>query len=228
MTRAKLEVAAFGLDAAVVAAHAGADRVELCRDASAGGLTPPLGWVEALADQTDVPVVVMIRPHADGWTFTVDEHAAMRDDARAAIRAGARGVVWGALRPDGTVDADALRALVESVAPHPVGVHRAFDASRDLGEALDALLDAGAARVLTGGGHGTATSNVGRLARLVEQAGDALTVMPGGGVRASNVAEIVRRTGAREVHSGARAPGTATVDAGEVRRLRAVLNAHEG
>lgn len=220
-----LEIAAFDPDSALTAARTGADRVELCRQASAGGLTPPLDWVRSVTDAVDVPVTVMIRPHADGWTFTPAEHAAMREAARQSVAAGAAGVVWGALRADGTIDADALRALVDAVAPHPVTVHRAFDAARDLGEALDAILEAGAARVLTGGGPGRAIDHADRLAALVCQAGDDVIVMPGGGVRAETVAEIVRLSGAQEVHSGASAPGSERVDADEVRRLRAALDA---
>ena len=218
----RLEVAAFDLDSALRAAGAGADRIELCRDADAGGLTPPLGWVEAVTQRTGVPVVAMIRSHGDGWTFTDAEHAAMRADARSALAAGTAGVVWGALRPDGTLDADALRALVETVAPHEVVVHRAFDAARNIHHALDVLLSVGVARVLTGGGPGPAVGNLDRLAHLVARAGDDLTVMPGGGIRAQNVADVVRQTGAREA-PGARAPGASTVVADEVLALHTAL-----
>ncbi|GAB5534937.1 MAG: hypothetical protein Rubg2KO_11860 [Rubricoccaceae bacterium] len=220
---ALLEIAAFELASALAAAEAGADRIELCRDASAGGLTPPMEWIETVTSQTDVPVVVMIRSHADGWTFTEAEHDAMRTDAQAAIRAGASGIVWGALCPDGTVDAPALRQLVDAVAPHPVIFHRAFDAARDLDEALDVLIACGVARVLTGGGPGRALDNADRIADLVRRAGEDLTVMPGGGVRAENVAEIFERTGAREVHSGASLTGDGRVDPAEVRNVRVVL-----
>ena len=220
--RPTLEIAAFDPVSALAAAAAGADRLELCRDAAAGGLTPPLAWVEEAA-QAGVPVVAMVRPHARGWTFAAGEHAAMRAEAAAALAAGAAAVAWGALRPAGDFDADALRRLADAVGPDRVVVHRAFDHARDLDRALDALLAAGVARVLTGGGPGPALGNADRLARLVRRAGDALTVLPGGGVRAATVAELVRRTGALEVHSGARAPD-GTVDPGEVRRLRAALD----
>lgn len=225
MPRVVLEVAAFDPASAVAAAAAGADRVELCRDADAGGLTPPLAWVRRVTAAVPVPVVAMVRSHADGWTFTDREHAAMRDDARALVGAGAAGVVWGALRPDGSLDGDALAALVAAVRPHPVTVHRAVDHARDLGTALVVAREAGARRVLTSGGAPTAWEGVERLAALVGAAGDRLSVMPGGGVRAGTVAEIVRRTGAHEVHSGASAPGQRVVDPAEVRRLRAAIDA---
>ena len=219
----QLEIAAFDPASALRAAEAGADRIELCRDAEAAGLTPPLAWIGEVTARVSVPVVVMIRSHANGFAFTKAEHAAMRDAAREALAAGAAGIVWGALRTDGTVDESALCALVEAVAPMPVVFHRAFDAARDQVEALDTLMACGATRVLTSGGAPTALAGADRLAELIRYAGDELTVMPGGGIRASNVAEVLRRTGARAIHSGASAPGHAMVDAAEVQRLGAQL-----
>ena len=149
----------------------------------------------------------------------------MREDARRVLDAGAAGVVWGALDRDGRIACDALRALVETAGPSPVIVHRAVDAARDLDEAMDALVACGACRVLTSGGTTNALAGADHLGALIERLGSDLAVMPGGGVRASNVAEVVRRTGAREVHSGASLPGSNRVDASEVRRLRAILDA---
>lgn len=217
-----LEIAAFDAASALAAARAGADRIELCRDARAGGLTPSLDDIEAVSAEAGVPVVVMVRAHAEGWSFTEAEHAAMRRDAEAAVRAGATGVVWGALRPDGTVDAAALRALTETVAPHEVAFHRAFDHARDLDEALDTLLACGVARVLTGGGPGNAIRHLDRLGALVRRASEDLTVMPGGGIRAGNAAEVVARTGARALHAGPRLPDD-RVDTEAVRALVARL-----
>lgn len=223
-SRPLLEIAAFDPASALVAARSGADRVELCRDAAAGGLTPPLDWVREVTEAADVPVVVMVRAHADGWTFSDSEHAAMRADARRVLDAGAAGVVWGALDRTRRIHADALRAMVEVASSFPVIVHRAIDAARDLDEAVDTLVACGATRVLTSGGTPSALAGADCLGALVERVGADLVVMPGGGVRASNVAEVVRRTGAREVHSGASLPGSDRVDADQVRRLRAVLD----
>ncbi len=230
-----MEVAAFDLASARAAAHAGADRIELCRDASAGGLTPPLAWTREMCSPASggpasgaVPVVVMIRAHAEGWTFTPEAHDAMRADAREAVRAGATGIVWGALREDSTVDETALRAMVRVVAPVPVIFHRAFDATPDLDAALGTLIASGVARVLTGGGPGRALDNADRIADLRRVARGRIGILPGGGVRSGNVAEIVRRTGATEVHSsasgaGAHAAASRAVDPSEVRSLRAAL-----
>jgi copper homeostasis protein len=221
--RVLLEIATFDLGSALIAAEAGADRIELCRAPAEGGLTPPHPWTDA-AVATGVPIAVMIRAHSKGWTFTAEEHATMRADARAASDAGAAAIVWGALTPEGTIDSAALRALVQWVAPTPVVFHRAFDATPDLDEALDTLIDCGVARVLTSGGTDTAMAGAARLAELVRRAANDIGILPGGGIRSSNAAEIVRLTGASEVHSRAAEPGADIANAGEVRQIRAALD----
>ena len=223
-----LEIATFDAAAALAAADAGADRIELCADAASGGTTPSLGAFEEVSARlaarvVPVPVVAMLRARGGGFVYSAAEHAAMRRDAAHLVRAGADGLVFGALRPDGTVDEDALRAIVEIAAGRPVVFHRAFDAARDASEALDALIRCGVARVLTSGGPGAASEHHAALAALVRRAAGAITVMPGGGVRAANVAALVAAMGAREVHSAARHAELDVLDPDEVRRLRAVL-----
>ena len=102
-----------------------------------------------------------------------------------------------------------MRQLVELARPLPVTCHKAIDDARDLPAALDALLALGVDRVLTSGGARTAAGGAAMIAALVRQAGDALVVMAGGGVRAHNVAALVHATGVREVHARLlRAPDT--------------------
>lgn len=220
-----LEIVAFDPRSALIAADEGADRIELCMDASVGGLTPPIEWIRSVSARVSVPVMVMIRPRACSFVFSAQEHARMRFDALLALEAGAAGIVWGALRPDGAIAARPLRSLVEAVAPNPVTFHRAFDGIPDPLKALATLHRYGVARLLTSAGAPTAQEGVPCLSVLVQHAGDGLRVMPGGGIRSGNVAEIIQRTGAREVHSAATVKGQAVVNGKEVRRLRAVIDA---
>lgn len=231
---AVLEIACFDLGSALDAATAGADRIELCSGALDGGVTPSPGLVEAVRAAVTVPVWTMVRPRGGDFRFSADEHAAMRRDARWLLDAGVDGLVWGAVRADGALDLDALDALLDAVGdPGRVAIHRAFDVAPDPLASLDALMACGIARVLTSGGPvGNAADHLDALARLVAYADGALggriAVMPGGGVRASNVTALIAATGAREVHSAARRvvpPGHPhglardAVDPNEVRRL---------
>jgi copper homeostasis protein len=188
-------------DAALASASGGAGRVELCARLDVGGTTPDAALIERCATSLTIPVFVMIRPRGGDFACDAGEVAAMTDDIRAAAAAGAHGVVFGALRPDATVDVDVMRRLIDVARPLPVTCHKAIDATRDPIEALEALLALGVDRVLTSGGADTASAGVATIARMVARAGDALMVMAGGGVRAHNVAAIAKQTGVRELHA---------------------------
>ncbi len=187
--------------AAEASARGGAGRVELCARLDVGGTTPDAGLIARCVAAVAIPVFVMIRPRGGGFVFDGGEIAAMEADLAMAIAAGAHGVVFGALRPDGTIDVEVMRRLIDRARPLPVTCHKALDATRDPLEGLDALLALGVDRVLTSGGADTAAVGAATIARMVARAGDALVVMAGGGVRADNVAALVQQTGVREVHA---------------------------
>ena len=179
----------------------GADRVELCVGLAAGGVTPPVGLVgEAVAVAGDVPVHVLVRCRPGDFVFTAAEVDVMAADIGAARDVGARGVVVGALTPDGDVDVAACRRMIDASGPLSVTFHRAFDEASDPFAALDAIVTLGCDRVLTSGQASTAPEGTALLRRLVEHAGDRITILAGGGVRAGNVASMVARSGVREVH----------------------------
>ncbi len=75
--------------------------------------------------------------------------------------------------------------------------------TRDPLEALDTLIALGVDRVLTSGQSKSALEGLGCIRTLVERAADALTILPGGGIRPGNVAQIVAGSGVHEVHGSA-------------------------
>lgn len=62
----------------------------------------------------------------------------------------------------------------------------------------------GVERVLTSGAARSAVAGADTLRMLVEQAADRIIVMPGAGIRADNIGELARFTGAREFHASAK------------------------
>jgi copper homeostasis protein len=185
---------------ALVAASAGVGRVELCANLVEGGTTPSAGTIALAAERLTIPCFVMIRPRGGDFCYSPDELEIMGRDIDTARDAGADGVVFGCLAPEGIVARDATAALVDRARPLPVTFHRAFDLTRDPVEALDTLLALGVDRVLTSGQRDAVTDALPLVRDLVDRAGRDLVVMPGGGVRAENVAAVVAATGAREVH----------------------------
>jgi copper homeostasis protein len=209
-----VEICVDDLDGVSAAERAGADRVELCASLGDGGITPSIGTVGvALRTATRIGVNVLIRQRPGDFVYSGAEVDAMVDDIRA-IRAlpNPAGVplafVIGALRADGTIDVLSTARMLDAAGDAPVTFHKAFDQTPDLLAALDELTVLGVKRVLTSGGAATALDGSELLAELVVRAGDAITILAGGGVRAANVAELVRRTGVTEVHlrAGAAVP----------------------
>jgi len=201
LTKILVEAAVETLAEAVTAEEAGARRIELCADLTQDGLTPAPALIASVTARLRVPVFVIVRPRGGGFGYAEDEFDVMLRDARGAARAGVAGVVTGVLSPDGSVDAPRTRAFVAAAAPLPVTFHRAFDRVADKASALDVLIDAGVARVLTSGGAPTALEGAETIAALVRQARDRIVVLAGGGVRAHNVRDLIALTGVREVHS---------------------------
>ena len=193
-----------GLAAAI---KGGADRIELCSSLALQGLTPAPGLI-AQAARASIPIYPMIRPRQGDFQYGPVELDAMRRDIDAVRAAGLAGVVLGANRASGELDAEALAMLVAHAAGLGVTLHRAFDLVPDPAAGLETAIALGFERVLTSGAAQTAMAGAELIAAMMAQAGGRIVILAGGGVNPANVAELVARTGVREVHSSCSAPAT--------------------
>ncbi len=201
-----LEICVDNTSSASAAAEGRADRIELCTNLPEGGTTPSAGLIRIVRAIFSRKMMVLIRPRGYDFLYSEPDMAAMVHDIRTARELGADGVVIGCLTREGTVDAAACRRLMTAAEGMEITFHRAFDMTRDLSEALEAVSALGIRRILTSGGRRQAPEATSELARLVRQAAGRLSIMAGGGLTESNVSELVRDTGVREVHMSARAP----------------------
>jgi copper homeostasis protein len=211
-----VEAAVDSLDDTLAAVEGGADRLELCANLDVGGTTPDWAVMAEVLGRVQVPVFAMIRPRGGSFLYSSSELDHMRRDIATALELGATGVVLGVLDGMKRIDVKHTRSLVRAASGAPVTFHRAFDRTLDLFGSLEELISLGVARVLTSGGAATASEGADMLAALVARAGGRIEVLAGGGVRANNVREIVRRTGVREVHARCE---------GDVARIRAIGDA---
>jgi copper homeostasis protein len=199
----KIEICVEGIDGLVAAQEAGADRAELCASLLEGGITPSLGVVRESLRVATIPFHVIVRPRGGDFLYSEREFATMLDDILALRELRAAGVVIGCLNPDGRIDEARMTALVEAARPMSVTCHRAFDMTRDVDEAVEALVRCGVDRVLTSGQRDTAIEGADILRRTVEAAGDRLVVMVCGALDETNIGEVLRRTRAPEAHFSA-------------------------
>jgi copper homeostasis protein len=210
-----LEIAVTSPQGAVVARDGGADRVELCVGLELGGLTPSQALVET-THETGIPAHALVRCRPGGFVHTPDEVELMVREVRTVLRSGAAGVVVGALRPDRTLDEDALRRFVDAArsvsATAEITLHRAIDHAVDPVAAAATLAALGFTRVLTSGGAPTAGAGAATIARMVDAAGP-VQVMAGAGVIPADIGALVA-TGAAAVHLSAKRAAPDSAHAG--------------
>jgi copper homeostasis protein len=199
-----LEIAVFNIQSAMLAANAGADRIELCENAYDGGTTPSYGYLKTAKEKISIPVFPIIRARGGDFFYTDDEFAVMQKDVLLCKDLGFEGIVIGLLNKDATVNKEKTKRLVDLAYPMEITFHRAFDRTKDALQSLEDIIDCGCQRVLTSGQVPNAFDGKDLIKKLIEQADERIIIMPGSGVRSNNIKEIAHYTGATELHSSAR------------------------
>lgn len=203
MSHVLVEICVEGIDGLVAAQAGGADRVELCASLFEGGLTPGIGVIKQSLAVAMIPFHVIIRPRGGDFLYSELEFLTMLDDIRACRDLGVAGVVFGCLTSDGRIDESRMRELTEAARPMKVTCHRAFDMTRDPDEAIEALVRSGVDRVLTSGQRDTALEGVDILRRTHEAARGRIVIMACGALDEHNIAEVLARSEADELHFAA-------------------------
>ncbi|TAD81092.1 MAG: copper homeostasis protein CutC [Bacteroidetes bacterium] len=199
-----LEVACFSLTGVIAAAAAGANRIELCQNPHAGGTTPSYGLLKGARHATTLPIFPIIRPREGDFLYTDAEFDMMKAEVLLCKSMQFEGLVLGLLLPNGDIDTHRTGKLVDLAYPMEVTFHRAFDRCRNPLSAIQELVALGCSRVLTSGQKPTAYAGMALIKQLVELVGDQLVVMPGGGINANQILELMAATGANEYHGAFR------------------------
>lgn len=187
-----LEVCVDSLASARQAIRGGADRLELCTALAVGGLTPYEALLRQLREESDIPVRCLMRHRPGDFLYTPEELELLRRQILTLREAGADGFVIGCLTPQGDLDMEAMKRLVEACGGKPVTLHRAIDVSRDLEKTyLDADI-LGIDTVLTSGGSSGCVlgrKTIQKLLGLRDQT-DGPEVLIGAGVNAKVITEF--------------------------------------
>lgn len=186
---------------AKLAEERGANRIELCSDLANDGLTPSFELMEKTISELNIPVMTMARPRAGNFVYSTKEVKQMKKDIDLAKQAGSNGIVLGLLTPENQIDVENTRILAEYAKPLPVTFHKAIDELEDQVEGVRDLLQIeNIKRILTSGGKPTALEGQAIIREMIKVAGDKITILVAGKVLDSNVEEIKRITGAKELH----------------------------
>lgn len=141
MPRALFEVCAFNLQSCLVAQKAGAYRVELCANPTEGGTTPSYGTLQRAREKLSIKLYPIVRPRAGNYYYDDDEVSIIQEDIRVCRELGCDGISIGAQHRDGRIDKELMKRFVEWAGPMGVTCNRAFDATPDMFQALEDLID---------------------------------------------------------------------------------------
>ncbi len=199
-----LEVCAFHLESCLIAERCGAVRVELCDNPVEGGTTPSYGTIKRVREKISIKLYPILRPRPGNYYYTDDEFAILKEDINICRQLGCDGISAGISTIHAEIDTERLKRIVEWAGPMGVTCNRVFDCAPGPFKALEDIIACGCERVLTSGQKSAAPDGAALLKQLVEQAGDRIIIMPGAGVKSSNIAQLRDACGAREFHSSAR------------------------
>ena len=199
-----LEIAVFNFQSALLAAKAGANRLELCDNQHEGGTTTSYGTLKLVKEKIAIPVFPIIRPRGGNFFYSDEEFEVMKKDVLLCKALDFEGIAMGLLNADGTVDIERTKLLVDLAYPLDITFHRAFDRTIDAAQALEEIINCGCTRILTSGQFPLAYDGMERIKQLIQQAADRIIIMPSSGIRSSNIKALVDYTEATELHSSAR------------------------
>lgn len=219
----KIEIACFNLDSALIAQKAGADRVELCADMSVGGATPTIEIIQQAREQLTIDLYVMIRPRGGNFVYSDSEFEQMKSEIETIKKLDVSGFVFGILKEDNTINIEQNKALVELAKPLLCTFHRAFDEVLDYKQALEDVISCGFSTILTSGTFPNVMEGKEVLKQLVIQANNRIEIMPGGGLRSTNISELKKMVNANWYHSSAITDGSEIANPEEIIQLKKKL-----
>ncbi len=202
----KVEVIVENSSDAILAQQYGANRLELIDDFSVGGLTPKRDIIRTVCDAVDIPVNVMLRPHAKSFVYDANDITLILDDLQfIKNNTKANGIVFGALSSVGDLDVALLETIIAHKGRLQLTFHRAIDEAQDIIHVYKQLIAIGGVDlVLTSGGARDAylgIDKIAQMAALSSKCGNPY-ILAGAGINSSNVLEIINNTGVQQIHLG--------------------------
>ena len=203
-----LEICVDSLASARAAISGGADRLELCSALSIGGLTPYSALLSQIRGESNITIRCLMRPRAGDFLYTPEEIQMMANQIRTLRSLGADGFVIGCLTPEGMLDKEAMKPLIEAADGAGLTLHRCIDVSADLCQTYLDARELGIDTILTSGGASSCSQGAEMIGKLLSLR-DTLTgpeILVGAGVKASVITAFRSRfPGVRAFHMSGKA-----------------------
>lgn len=222
----KIEICAGSLmDIEIANKYSEVDRMEVNSHLEDGGLSIEHSDFLKVRQMTQKQLMCMVRQRPGDFIYTKKEEDAMYQEAEYFLAHGADGIVFGAQNENSEIDeifTEKMIVLAHSYQKEVV-FHKAFDETPDLFRSAEILSGLHCDRILTSAHEPDCYLGRKILAQLNQRYGDRIQILPGGGIHADNVWEILQEVGCSRFHMSLRAsdPEQKLIDV-----LEAIRSAH--
>jgi copper homeostasis protein len=218
MKKNQLEIACFNYESAIIAQESGADRIELCENMQLGGTTPNYILALKVRENITIKMHVIIRPRGGDFVYTDEEFTEMKQDIKQFKKLGVDGFVFGILNSDGRVNKKQNQELVNLASPLSCTFHRAFDVVNAIEQGLEDVIACGFSTILTSGRGKNVEEGIDDLEMIQKLAKDRIEIMPGGGLRSSNIKLLQDKLEPTFYHSSAITDNSETANPQEIKQ----------
>ncbi|ATZ21887.1 copper homeostasis protein CutC [Mesoplasma tabanidae] len=201
----KLEIIAKNLEDILLINKSNADRIEFCTNLEVGGLTPTHKEIKEAGEISKLPVNVIVRPTARDFYYTETEFQKILEDLQFIKGTKVSGIVIGIITPEGEINVDRMKKIMELKGNKNVTFHKAFDQLNDFEKGIDVLYSLGINTVLTSCGE-IIELNTEKLKKIKDL--KKVKILAGGGVNENNILKIAPASDEIHIGTAVRVDGT--------------------
>ena len=195
-----IEVCVDTFSDALSAESKGANRIELCSHLSLDGLTPTLELTKKTLSALKIPVHVMIRPRSINFQYLPHEIETMIETIYAYKKLGIKGIVFGALLVDFTIDIPTAEKIAKAAEGLNFVFHKAIDLTPNPVVASQTLAAIkGITHILTSGGAPTAEQGA-SVIRNMDTHSQHIKIIAAGKINDLNLTAMKELLGVTEYH----------------------------
>ena len=197
-----IEVITSNLKDSIEASNLNVDQIELITDLSNGGLTPDIALIQNVCSSVSTPVNIMLRCHANSFTYSEYDINLMLDDLEKIKKTKANGIVFGCLDKKSNIDEILLSKIIKNKGHLKLTFHRAIDQTRDYKESIKTLLKYDIDTILTSGHKNTAINGVNNIIIAQNIVNRKIDILAGSGINNNNVYDFIDKSKSTHIHLG--------------------------
>ena len=228
----KLEIIVETYEDVLAAFRGGATQLDLKAHYPCSGVSPSAGIIARVLRAVDIPVMVMVRPHARSLIMSREDIDTACEEIGQARKLGASNFLVGFLNSKNDLDINGLMKLKEAAGDCALHANLIWELTNDPMMAIEQLIEIGFSSLRASGKTSSSGAFGGSVVKAIPTileyktaVAERIQIFLAGGVNESNIEEIILKTGVINLHCGrfARSPESANspVDQEKVSRLRA-------